>query len=156
VIIFFITVGQTSRKLGHEKHWVNSSTSNSSSNNNNHRQIYTAPCRRPTSTASSTCTQKKNIANNSHFYRRLFHSRHDIWTCEEAQITLYYLWSTYQTVQTMTDDIINEARKMHSVIIRGGSISPLPMSIFLTQNIGDIDILYCSACLPTYAFYVCP
>ena len=36
-----------------------------------------------------------------------------------------------------------------------GTISPLPISIFLTQNIGDIDIdiLYCCALWPTYIFH---
>ena len=35
---------------------------------------------------------------------------------------------------------------------RGGSISPLPILIFLTQNIGGIDILYCSILWPTHTF----
>ena len=45
------------------------------------------------------------------------------------------------------------------VIVRGGLTSPWQnididmISIFLTQNIGNIDILYCSALWPTYVFH---
>ena len=44
-------------------------------------------------------------------------------------------------------------------ITRDGSISQLPIlilsiSIFLTQNIGDIDILYCSPVWPIHIFII--
>jgi len=44
--------------------------------------------------------------------------------------------------------------KINVMAIGGGSISHLPISIFLIQNIGDIDIdiLYCSALWPTDIF----
>ena len=46
---------------------------------------------------------------------------------------------------------------LYSIHVRGGSMSPWPISItiliFLTEDIGDIDILYCSALWPTHIQY---
>jgi len=87
------------------------------------------------------------VCKNSQFSTNIWLLDRSLVKCEEQ----HRRSTTQFTAQTVTHQWIL------FLTTRGGSISPVPISIFLIQNIGNIvyDILYCRALWPTHIFHYC-